>query len=364
MCQSRAEGEQAALGGVAHALANRQEYSDCLAFLECMPRDVFVHTQVIEWALLELLDVIQLLLHNDHKVDAEIGLHETRMLALMRSALQAKSLDVPFIRYPSKFHSLRSYASRALHRHEVLLDDPGFWPWLDNEYPHVSKFLHTNDSQIKKTNDFINILSIHFKRKKEPVPRAYMAAVDCLCRQVLEICAGRTCDYARKAADSFAAAKMEMVVLVAISKNFRLERIDPAIPGCGKLADLSFEYNGDEHYVEVYSHADYDMAGTVIKECIVPEEEWGKRFEKTQIKFLQEAGVPTVYVMSLSDPQAQPGGTETPAFRDAAASAMPKDSDIVVITSVIEVASLRGGQFTDPSTLAENLQKAIEAELS
>lgn len=351
-------GRQAVLGGAASHLANLQEYSSCLAFLESLPWEILSGTMVSERALLEILDVIRLLHRHDRRVDAEIEPLEPRMLALMRLALRAKSLDVPFIALPSKFHSLRSYASRAMLGHESMLGDPGFWPWLDKDCPNVSRFLRTDESQIKKTNDLVGVLSIHF-RSRTPQSRAYMGAVDGLCRQVMEICAGRACDYARKAANSFAAASMEMAALVAISRHFKIGRIDPEIPHSGSLADMTFDHGGKEHYVEVYSHADYDMAGTEIRDGIVPEEEWKARFKKTQIKSLKGAGVPFVYVMRLDNPQALPGETRSRAFCDEARRTMPADSDIVVILRGVEVASLRGGRVVEPSGLARRLGRAI-----
>lgn len=353
-------GGQAVLRGAASRLVNLQEYSSCLAFLEGQPHEVLSHTQVIEETLLEMLDVIHLLHHNDRKVEEEIEALEPRIMALIKSAICAKSLDVPFVARPSKFYSLRSYASRAILGHESMLDDPGFWPWLDGHYPNVSRFLRTDGAQIKKTNDLISVLSIHFKSQKALSSVAYMTAVDELFGQVMEICAGRACDYARKASCSFAAAKMEMVALVAIDRSFGIARIDPQIPGSSSQADMTFEHEGAERYVEVYSHDDYDMAGTETREDIAPEEVWKARFKKTQIKSLKEAGVPSIYVMCLDDFQTQPGATRSREFRGEARRTMPPDSDIVVILrGEVEVASLRGGRVVEPSGLARRLGRAI-----
>lgn len=353
-------GGQAVLLDTASHLTNLQEYPSCLAFLEAQPREVLAQTHVIEWALLEILDVIHLLHHHDYRVEAEIGALEPRMMALIKSALCAKSLDVPFVARPSRYLSLRSYASRAILGREPMLDDPGFWPWLDRNYPNVSRLLRTDEAQIKKTSDLVAVLSIMFKSRTAPASIAYMAAVDALCRRVMEICAGRACDYARKAATSFAAAEMEMVVLVAIDGSFGTTRIDPKIPGSGSLADLAFEHEGAEHYVEVYSHADYDMAGTETREDIMPGDEWKARFKKTQIEGLREAGVPSVYVMRLADPQATPAETRSREFRDEARRTMPADSDIVVVLNgEVEAASLRGGRIVETSGLAKRLGRAI-----
>lgn len=343
----------------ANYLLDRQMYSEYLELLEGQPRDVFANTVLVEKLLLEMLKRIRLLHRADREFDAKIAPHEQRVLDLMETALQKKSLSVPIDRSLSKYHSLMDYVSRVYLGQESMFDDPKFWAWLDDAYPNVSKFLHTDDSRIKKTNSFVQILSIQFKSRDAQHVKAYMSAIDGLCRQTMEICADRACDYARKADDNYFAAKMEMVVLVAINRNFGSVHTDPKIPGSDRLADMSFKHDGAEHYVEVYAHASHTMAVPEIKEDIVPEKEWAMRFGKAQIKSLREAGVRAVYVMKLDDFQAMQGETKSRAFSEAACKAMPENSDIVVIIHGVEVASLRGGQIVEPSDLAVRLGKAI-----
>jgi len=346
---------------MAENMINRRDFSGCLKLLEAQARKVLAGTAMIEDKLLSMLALIRLLHKTDREFAAEISPHEPRIMVIMESVLRAKSLDVEINRSLGKYRSLVDYVSRSRLGHESMLDDPGFWPWLDGAYPNVSRFLRTDGAKIRKTNDFINLLGIKFKSRGKPASGAYMGALDGLCRQVLEICAERACDYPKKAADGFAAARTEMVTLVAINGSFGIGHIDPAIPGSGNLADMTFEHGGIEHYVEVYSYADYDMAGTEIREDILPEAEWEARFKKVQIKSLREAGVHTVYVMNLNDFQAQWGETGSREFREAASRMMPKNSDIVVILhGSIEVASLRDGRVTEePSALVVRLADAI-----
>ena len=340
-------------------LINRRDYRGCLALLKDQPPEVFMATHVVEDVLLKILKVIHLRHKTNREFAAEVDPHEQCIMGLMRSVLHAKSLDVEINRSLDKYHSLVDYVSRARHGHEPMLEDPEFWPWLDGNYPNVSEFLRADSCFIGKTNSLVQMLSVKFKSRTAPHARAYMGAVDGLCRQVTEICAGRACGYAKKASESWISARTEMAVLVALSGNFRILRIDPGIPCSGNLADISFEHEGVEHYVEVYSHSDYEMVAAETRVGIRQRCEWKTRFQKAQIKSLKKAKVPTVYVMNLNDFQAQPGATQTRAFCEAACKMMPKDSDIVVILHGVEVASLRGGRVVEPSGLAKRLGKAI-----
>lgn len=343
----------------AERLLDRQNYSGCLSLLEAQPREVLEGTCMVEYIVLRLLSRVRLFHQADRELAAALEPHEPRIMGLMGRALRAKSLDVEINRSLGKYHSLVDWASRACRGHESMLDDPGFWPWLDGNYPHVAGFLRSEKDLVTKTNSLVQMLSVKFKSRVAPHSRAYMGAVDGLCRQVMDICAGRACTYAKKASDSWLSAKTEMTVLVAISRNFRIMRIDPEIPRSGNLADVSFEHDGIERYVEVYSHAGHDLAAPQTKRGINPRAEWKARFHKAQIRSLREAGVPAVYVMNLNDFQAQPGETRSPEFCVEATRHMPPDSDIVVILHGIEAASLRGGRAAGQSALAARLKDAI-----
>lgn len=339
-------------------LIDRLEYQSLLELLESQPREVFADTHVMEDLLLEVLKGIRLRHQRDREFDEAIGPYEGRMLELMKTALQERSLDVQVNDSLDKYHSLVDYVSRVRLGHESKLKDPEFWPWLGG-YPHIAGLLRTDEELVTGANSLVQMLSIQFKSREKPHVGAYMKAVDDLCRQAMDICAGHACAYAKKANESWDSAKMEMVALVAIEKSFGVKRIDPEIPGSEKLADMSFELDGAEHYVEVYSRAGYDLATSLTKTRIEPEKEWGRRFGKKQIRRLRDADVPTVYVMRLDDFQAQPGETKTKEFCEMACEMMPRNSDIVVILQGVEPASLRGGRVVEPSELAVSLGDAV-----
>jgi len=330
-----------------------------LTLLEGQPLEVFGDTYVIEDLLLAMLKEIRLRRRSDREFRAEMEAYEPRILDLMTSALWAKSLDVSIDRSLGAYWSLVDYVSRVRLGEESMLDDPEFWPWLDANYASVAGFLRTDAKRVRKTNSLVHVLSIQFRARQDARSVEYMKAVDGLCRQVMDICPDRVRDYAKKADVSWSSAKMEMVTLVAISRHFRIVRTDPRIPGSYRHADMSFEHDGAEKYVEVYSHISYSLAEPQVKIDINPKKEWATRFDKAQIKSLRDARVPTVYVMRLDDFQAQPGETRSQAFCDAARKTMPNDSEIVVILHDVEGASLRGGQVVEPSDLALLLGKAI-----
>lgn len=348
-----------AVRAMAKHLIVRQEYSDCLALLEALPHDALAGTCLVEDLALMLLREISFRNSRHGNIDRVIAPLEPRLMALTRSAIRAKSLDVPFDGFMGRYLSLLDYASRARERDEVMIDDPGFWPWLACSHPNISRFLLSDYRCATRSSSLIQMLSRHFRARRMPHSVAYMRAVDGLCREVMGICAGSARKYAKEAGNSCLSAMTEMAVLAAISRQFGTVRIEPGIPGGGKLADMGFEHAGKEHYVEVYSHAGYHSAVSQTKPDISPEEEWAARFSKDQIAALREAGVPTVYVMHLDDFQAQPGETGSPEFREAAARLMPPDSDIVVILHGIEAVSLRGGRVVEPSDVAVRLKNAI-----
>ncbi|MDD9809076.1 MAG: hypothetical protein OXU25_04470, partial [Thaumarchaeota archaeon] len=323
----------------AKLLLNRSDYPGYLDLLEGQPHGILAGTCMVEYLILRMLSHMRLLHQPDREFATEMEPHEQRIMDLMDSALRAKSLDVEINRSLGKYHSLVDYASRACRGHESMLEDPEFMPWLDGNYPHVSELLRADANRISKANTLVQMLSVQFKSRTAPHVMTYLGAVDGLCRQAMKICADRACDYAKKASESWISAKMEMAVLVAINRHFKIMRIEPKIPCTNRHVDASFEHDGAEHYVEVYSHTGFDLAAPQTKMDIDPEKEWGARFGKAQIRHLRKAGVPTVYVMNLDDFQAQPGETQTRAFCEAACSMMPKDSDIVVILHGVEVAS-------------------------
>jgi len=353
----------AGVKGMASHLLNRREYSRYLELLEGQPLEVFGDTHTIEDLLLNMLKDIRLRRRSDREFSAEIEMHEPRILGLMKSVLWAKSLDVSINRSLGPYWSLVDYVSRVRLGEESMLDDPEFWPWLDSNYANTSRFLRTDGRRVRKTNDLVQVLSTHFRARKDPRSKAYMRAVDGICREATVICSGHACDYAKKADESWSSAAMEMTVLVALNRNFRIARIDPSIPGSGRRADVSFVHEGAEHYVEVYSRKSYALAAPQIKMDIDPKEEWDMRFGKAQIRDLRAAGVPTVYVMRLDDFQALPGETKSQAFCDAARKTMPRESEIVVVLRGIEAASLRDGQVVGPSDLAVRLGAEIWAAM-
>jgi len=349
---------------VARYLICQQDYSDCLALLEVQPREILDSTCLVEDVSLLLLKEIRLRCRHNSELDKEIGSLEPRMMGLIMSAIRAKSLDVPFDGSMGKYWSLVDYASRARERDEVMLDDPGFWPWLAGGYPNISEFLLSDLSLVTRSNVLIHVLSRHFRSREWPHSAAYMTAVDCLCREVLAICGRRARDYAKKAAASWISAKTEMTVLSAIGRHFRIMRIDPRISGGKKRADMSFEHGGAEHYVEVYSHSGHYSAVPQTKMDIDPAKEWTSRFAKSQIRGLRDARVPSVYVMNLDGFQAMRGETGSREFLEEACETMPGDSDIVVILhGEVEAASLRRGHIVRPSDLALCLKDAIRGAM-
>lgn len=352
-------GNPEATRAIADGLTDLQEYSDCLAILEAQSREALAGTCVTEGAILNLLKLVRLLHKSDRDFGSCIEPHAPRIMALMSSVVRAKSLDVPFVGSMERYHNLVDYVSRVWQRDEVMLDDPGFWPWLDHSYPCVSRLLRADMDCIKRTSSLVQALSRKFRSRKYPHSSAYMRAVDGICSEAMATCPDKACDYAKKASESWESTEMELATLAAVGRHFRVGRIDPKIPGSESRADMTFEREGREWYAEVYSHADYGMVGTEIFEDIVPGEEWSRRFRKAQIKSLREAGVPTVYVMRLDNPKALPGATRSREFLAEARRKMPGDSDIVVILRGVEVASLRGGRAVEPSALAERLGRAI-----
>jgi len=361
-CERPDKGAPWATGDVremASRLLGGREYSHYLELLEGQPFEAFGGTHMIEDLLLDMLKDIRLRRRSDREFRAEMEQHGPRILRLIKSVIWAKSLDVSFNRSLGQYWSLVDYVSRVRLGEESMLANPGFWPWLDGNYAGISRFLRTDGRRVRKTNDLVQVLSIHFRARGDPRSEAYMGAVDVLCGEVMEICPGNAHVYAKKADESWSSAEMEMVVLVALNRNFGIARIDPGIPGSSRRADVSFVHKGAEHYVEVYSRKSHAQAAPQIKTDIDPKEEWDARFGKTQISDLRAAGVPAVYVMRLDDFQAQPGATKSRAFCDAASKAMPKDSEIIVILHGVEAVSLRGGQVVGPSGLAARLGEAI-----
>lgn len=348
----------------ASSLIRRQGYSDMLGLLEGVSSEILANTPIVEDLLLEMLKDVRLRHPADREFAEVVGLHEQRILGLVDTVLREVQLDAQINRSLGKYDSLVNHVSRVRLGRESKLDDPEFLPWLDGNYPHVLEFLRADASLISKTNSLVQMLSVQFRSREKPNVGAYMKAVDGLCEQAMRICDRHGVDYAKKANESWSSAKMEMAVLVAIDKHFGIRRIDPEIPNSEKLADMSFEHDGAERYVEVYSHPDHSTSATQLKTGIAPEKEWRMRFGRTQIKRLKDASVPAVYVMGLDDFQAQPGETGSQAFREEAARAMPADSDIVVvIRGEAEAASLRGGRMVDRSGIAARLEKAIRDAL-
>lgn len=340
-------------------LLNRKRYSEYMELLEGQPRDVLANTTMAEYLVLKLVKDMRLRHRSDREFESEIRPYEPRILGIMRSVLEAKSLDAEIDSSKSKYHSLMDYVSRVSRGHKSMLDHCEFWPWLDGDYGHVARLLRADGGGVSKTNSLAQALSMMFKCRETPRVKAHMGAIDHLCRRAMEICASGAHAYAKKSGESWDSARMEMAALVAVGRHFKIGCIDPEIPGSKKQADISFVHNGVEHYVEVYSHAGYYSAVPQIKLDISSEEEWAMRFGKSQIEALREAGVPTVYVMNLDDFQARPGETGSPEFREAAARLMPPDSDIVVILHGAEAASLRGGRVVEPSDVAVRLRGAI-----
>ena len=73
-------------------LIDHLEYQSLLELLEGQPREVFADTRVIEDLLLEMLKGIRLRHQRDREFDEAIEPHEGRMLELMKTALQERSL--------------------------------------------------------------------------------------------------------------------------------------------------------------------------------------------------------------------------------------------------------------------------------
>ena len=158
------------------------------------------------------------------------------------------------------------------------------------------------------------MLSAQFRLRGRPHVRAYMGAVDGLCRQAEGACAGRLRHHAKMARGSWTAARTEMATLVAIGRHFGTVRTGSEIPGSSGRADMGFAHGGKEIYVGVCSHVRYYAVAALPKAGITTEE-GVEIFWRAGARDLREAGVPTVCVIGLDGLQAGAGVTRTRVLR-------------------------------------------------
>jgi len=218
--------------------------------------------------------------------------------------------------------------------------------------------LRADAGSASKTGGLARMLSAQFRLRDRPHVRAYMGAVDGLCRQAEGACAGRLRHHAKMARGSWTAARTEMATLVAIGRHFGTVRTGPEIPGSSGRADMGFAHGGKEIYVGVCSHV-WHYAVAALPKAGITTEEGVEIFGRAGAGNLREAGVPTVCVIGLDGLQAGAGVTRTREFCEAARKVMPGDSDIVVVLHGVEAASLRGGHVVKPSGIATALRRAI-----
>ena len=341
-------------------MLDMRRYADCLALLEAQDEETRGAAEFIRKFILRLIKYIHMEDKSDQEFDKAIEPYKKRIIDMIGSIAAAKSLDVPINTSYSTYHMLWDYASRVSLGYQVMLHDPDFMPWIAKNYPNAHQFLMPEKKYVNSKNTFIQMLSVWFNRRQTSNTQQDMQAIDNLCRRTAETCPNHVDDYAYKLYDNFAAAKIEMMVLAALSKNFEIKAIDPIIPRSKKRADVSFMDENLEYYVEVYSHNSYHSDASEIKADICPETEWSHRFHKVQLSRLKQANVPTVYIMNLNGFQFMVREANNAKFQEYACSYMPENAEVVVIFQDVTVFSIRDGKVApEKSRLGRVLESSL-----
>ena len=344
----------------ARALLDRQMYDDFLTLLEAQDEETRCEPEFIKKFILPLIKDIHDRNKTGQAFDKVIEPYKERIINMIHTIATAKSLDVPIDTSHSTYNMLWDYASRVSKGHRVMLHDPAFMPWIAENYPNVHQFLMPEKEYVNDKNTFIQMLSVQFNSRQMPHVQQYMRAIDNLCRKTAEACANNVSGYVYKLHTSFYSTKIEMMVLVALNKNFEIKAIDPIISPSKKHADVSFMDGNVKYYVEVYSYKNHDSDASEVKEDIIPKDEWRNLFRKRQLSQLKQANVPTVYIMNLSDFQFMIGEAKNSDFQEYAHRHMPENSEVAVILHGVTVFSIRGGKITpEKSRLGRMLESSL-----
>ena len=344
----------------ARALLDRQMYDDCMSLLEEQGKETRCAPEFIKKFIFPLIKDIHSRNRSDQEFDRAIEPYKERIINMIHSIAAAKSLDVPIDTSYSTYHSLWDYASRVSKGQQVMLHDPDFMPWIAENYPNVYQFLMPEKEYVNDKNTFIQMLSVQFNSRQMPHVQQYMRAIDNLCRKTAEACANNVSGYVYKLHTSFYSTKIEMMVLVALNKNFEIKAIDPIISPSKKHADVSFMDGNVKYYVEVYSYKNHDSDAPEVKEDIIPKDEWRNLFRKRQLSQLKQANVPTVYIMNLSDFQFMIGEAKNFDFQEYARRHMPENSEVAVILHGVTVFSIRDGKIApEKSRLGRMLESSL-----
>lgn len=265
----------------------------------------------------------------------------------------------------------RLYLIRACR--SSMIDTPKFWAWVE-QFPNINKFLNPNINKFlnpkkiddKKTNSkkTMNRFYLHLHNCYEKnMTTNYVNDIEKILKIILEKYSDDEIEYISNSFKTdWGSLHTELIVFTTLVKEFPDIKVGSNIPNSSKCVDFSFDFEGVNYLVEVYTANDSlkDQSSVSINDEI----EWYIT-SKRQLKPLKEQDCPTIYIAKV--PMGAFAGFDLTRdkYQTAICAAMPNTSELVIMQhndKIVSVYSIRNGRMSIENTdLGKNLKNMFES---
>jgi len=343
-----------AVESAARGLVLEGDHAGALDLLDGLGADALRDTSVAESLALHILADMWGRYSGEGRLGEKIAALGDRLEMAIAVAVHAKSLNVPRNELHTEYDSLVDYAARAYLRHEVMLDDHEFWPWINSRYPNAARFL---PDDVPDTNALAQEISVHFARRDSPQSREAMRVMDRICRQAMATCPELEGHYARRLSLFYHMAMAEMRALAAFGENCIACMGSPDQEG-GTFPCMRCDLDGTEHLVVVYAHND-PMESVPTPWGYDAPDAWPYGGGKAAPLDLAGGQSPVVMLLDATDSR-RVGRKARERILSRLRGALPGIAELAVISSgSVHTVSVRGDSVSPKSGAARAIEGAL-----